>query len=509
MTSYRRVSPAFNNGQQLPQEGHVKGPSMFQSSRAAVLLLACVLAALPASGAAQENFTALREQALAALGGPVTRLEFSAEGWEACLGQPWNITEGWARWSLTDYRRVIDYGSGSSLQTAQRQSGMDEGRLGGCGAQPDAAPAAQQSAITAASPWATQLTLWMTPHGLLELAGRNAAIATRDADGWHLQFSVNSNGVAFPVSAHFNPSGQLLRAETRIDNSVFGDMLVETRFGAYRDFAGRPYPGSIEQLQGGYPVLSLTLNALLPDTTAAAEVALPGVAAAGPAAQASESSLVELTPDIVVSNGAYQSVIVNQPEGIVVIDGLQSDARSAEIIAQAKQRFPGKSITHVISTHNHFDHASGLRLFVNEGAIVVTHLINADFFQTALAAPRTLENPDPQTRGVQVLGVGDYYSLGSGDQQIELYRIEGNAHADDMLVAFLPAINTIVEADILQPWISPAFGGSFAGGHPYLVNLADELERLQLPYTQFVPVHRPPQPPLMTRDDLLRAIGRE
>lgn len=475
---------------------------------------AITLAAAATSALAQDELAALREQALAALGGEARgRVEFTAEGWDACLGQPWNISEGWARWSLTDYRRVIDYGSGQSLQTAQRQSGMDEGRSGGCGAQPGGAPVPQQTAITPDSPWATQLTLWMTPHGFLELAGRNAATVTREDSGWTVTFSVNQDGVAWPVRGRFNAAGQLLQTEARIDNSVFGDMLVETRFGAYRDFNGSQYPATIEQLQGGWPVLSLTLTSV--DTASAASAAAveaaasPASGGAAAPAQPAAAALTELTPDIVVSNGAYQSVIVNQPEGLVIIDGLQSDERAAEIIAQAKERFPGKSITHVISTHNHFDHASGLRLFVNEGAIVVTHMMNAEFFQSALAAPRTLLHPDPQTREVQVLGVGDYYSLGSGDQQIELYRIEGNAHADDMLVAFLPAISTIVEADILQPWISPVFGGGFEGGHPFLINLADELERLGLPYTQFVPIHRPPQPPLMTREDLLQAIGRQ
>jgi glyoxylase-like metal-dependent hydrolase (beta-lactamase superfamily II) len=486
---------------------------MFRFTRTAAAVFFACSSMAACSAFAQDALTQLRTAAQAALGDPATtRIEFTATGWEACLGQPWNISEGWARWSLADYRRVIDYGTGTSLQTAQRQSGMDEGRLGGCGAQPGSLPVAQQSSIAADSPWATQLLLWMTPHGFLELAGRNNAQVTRDGDGWQVEFSFNQNGVAYPVSGRFNARAELVETQTRIDNSVFGDMLVETRFGPYQGFAGVNWPASIEQLQGGHAVLNLTVTGVIPDSTAPAAApprqGAPGGGAGGPATAGGEP-LTELTPDIVVSNGAYQSVIVNQPEGIIVIDGLQSDARSAEIIAQAKERFPGKSISHVITTHNHFDHASGLRLFVNEGAIIVTHFMNADFFQTALAAPRTLEHPDPQTREVQVLGVGDYYSLGSGDQQIELYRIENNPHADDMLVAFLPAISTIVEADILQPWISPAFGGGFEGGHPFLVNLADELERLGLPYEQFVPIHRPPQPPLMTRSDLLQAIGRE
>jgi glyoxylase-like metal-dependent hydrolase (beta-lactamase superfamily II) len=461
---------------------------------------------------AQEDFTDLQSLALAALGADSQRLEFRAQGWEACLGQPWNISEGWARWSLRDYTRVMDYSSGASLQRATRQAGMDQDRIGGCGAQPGAAPAAQQSSITANSDWPGALVMWMTPHGILQLAARYAPqVETRNEGGWTIHFTYPEQGVNYPVTGEFDTAGRLLRTETRIDNTVFGDMLVETRFGPYQDFGPIRYPGSIEQLQGGFAVLDLQILEVVPDTQAEAELpARPGPApgGGGGATQVSTPAITELTPDIVVSNGAYQAVFVNQPEGIVVIDGLQSEERSAELITQAKAAFPGKAIRYVISTHNHFDHASGLRAFVAEGATIITHVINEAFFREALSAPRTLMFADPQSRPVMVQGVGDYFALGSGEQQIELYRLEGNIHADDMLIAYLPAISTVVEADILQPWINPVFGGGRDGPHPFLVHLADELDRLNLPYTQFVPIHRPPQPPLMTREDLMSAVGR-
>src|SRR5690606_32539342 len=92
------------------------------------------------------NFADFETAARAALGSAdLARLEFTASGWEACLGQPWRIDAGWARWELTDYRRVLDFEAGLSLQSAQRRAGMDPDRIGGCGAQPDASPTPQQS----------------------------------------------------------------------------------------------------------------------------------------------------------------------------------------------------------------------------------------------------------------------------------------------------------------------------------------------------------------------------
>src|SRR5688572_11822063 len=91
----------------------------------------------------------LQTAALAAMHAEtLTRLEFTASGWEGCLGQPWNINGGWARWELTDYQRVIDYNTVTSIQTAQRRAAMDPDKIGGCGAQPNAEPVPQQSSIT-------------------------------------------------------------------------------------------------------------------------------------------------------------------------------------------------------------------------------------------------------------------------------------------------------------------------------------------------------------------------
>ena len=454
----------------------------------------------------------LQAAALAAMHAEnLTRLEFTASGWEGCLGQPWNINEGWARWELTDYRRVIDYSTTASTQTARRRAAMDPDKIGGCGAQPDAEPVAQQSSISPDSPWANQLPVWLTPQGFLLIASQNRATVAETDNGWTVSFTTTENGVTYPMTGLVSDDLLLQKIETRLDNSVYGDMLVEAEFSGYRDFNGLLFPATMIHKQGGFPVLSLEVTSVTPNSTASAEAPARqgGAPGGGGAAQpAPAEAVTQVSPGIFVSNGAYQSVFVEMPESIFVIDGLQSDARSVELIAQAKAAIPGKPIGYVISTHAHFDHASGLRAFVAEGATIITHEINEEFFKTALANPRTLENVDPQARPVNVLGVGDYFVMGDGTRKIELYRLQGSLHADDMLIAYLPEINAVVEADVLQPWINPQFGGGRDGPHPFLVHLADELDRLQIDYTQFIPIHRPPQPPFMSKSDLMSAVGR-
>jgi glyoxylase-like metal-dependent hydrolase (beta-lactamase superfamily II) len=480
-----------------------------------LLLAAGIASSLPIH--AQQDFASFAEfatAARAALGSPdLAKLEFTATGWEACLGQPWRIDAGWAKWELTDYRRVLDFNAGLSVHSAQRRAGLEPERIGGCGAQPDASAAPQQSSITPQSSLANQLTLWLTPQGFLKLAAdHGAAEATPGDGGWNVRFTVAENGINYPFSGHFNSGLLLERIETRTDNTVFGDMLVEAEFSDYRNFNGVRFPGHLVQKQGGFAVLDLAIDSVTPNTAASAEA--PARPAAGPGggggqAPALPTGVEEVGPGIYVSHGAYQSVFVEFDRYSVVIDGLQSDARAAEIIAQVKQTIPDKPIRYVIPTHNHFDHTAGLRAFAAEGATIITHNANVDFFKKALSAPRTLvATPAAASPPVDVLGVGDFFALSDEKQRIHLHRIIGDAHADDLLIAYLPSIRTIVEADILQPWISPQFGGNYAGGHPFLRLLASELDRLQLDYTQFIPVHRPPQPPFQSKQELMAAVGR-
>jgi len=484
-------------------------------SRSAAVRRVCAGALIFAAAAAtvraqQMDFAELHGQALRAMNAEgIERLEFRADGWEACLGQPWSVNEGWARWELTDYRRVLDYASVASVQTAMRRAGMDPQRLGGCGAQPDAEPAAQQSYADADTAWPQQLQIWLTPLGFLRLAQDNDTTLARAGDGWVVTTHVVQSGLRYELRGYYDDDIVLARIETWIDDPVFGDMPFTAEFADYREFdGGLRFPSSLVQKQGGFTTLSLRVADVVAPTTATTD-APPRRAFRGGGASTDEAPYTRIAEGIYVINGAYQSVAVEFADYSVVIDGLQSDSRAEELIRYTKAAIPGKPIRYVISTHAHFDHANGLRQFVAEGATILTHRMNAPFFGAALRAPRSL-NPHPNENPampVKIEGVGDRFTINDGSgQAIELYKLGSGKHADDMLIAYLPGIRTIVEADLLQPWINPVFGGDGDEPHPYLVYLADELERLELDYEQFVPVHRPSSPPLMSKSDLMEAV---
>jgi glyoxylase-like metal-dependent hydrolase (beta-lactamase superfamily II) len=455
-----------------------------------------------------EDFSTRARAALGSRGH--ARIELAGRGFEACVGQAWAVTEGWARWELLEYRRVTDYDAGTSSHDATRRAGMDAGRAGGCGAQPDAAPAPQRGSITAASSWAEQLPIWLTPHGFLELARAGEPTIAADGDGWRVTLPVTRNAVTYTLIGGYDERFELESIRTWIDDSVFGDMEVVARFGRYRAFGALRFPERITLEQGGHTTFDLAVDAVAltaaaPEPPAARRPGAAGAAGQGPA-------YTKIGDGIFVMLGAYQSVAVEFDEFSVVIDGMQNDQRIRDVIRLTREAIPSKPIRYAVVTHSHFDHASGLRQFAADGTTILTHAMNVPFFEKALAARRTLDggaSGEPDEVDAKIQGIERRFVIGDdAGQSVELHPLAPSPHAADMLIAYLPSIKTVVESDLLQPWINPVFGGGRDGPHPYLVYLYEELERAQLGYEQFVPVHVPPEPPTMPRSALVDAVRR-
>jgi glyoxylase-like metal-dependent hydrolase (beta-lactamase superfamily II) len=189
---------------------------------------------------------------------------------------------------------------------------------------------------------------------------------------------------------------------------------------------------------------------------------------------------------------------------LVVIEGPQNDARATAVIAEVKKAIPNKMIKYVVTSHHHFDHIGGLGPFVAEGAIVITHDVNKAFFEQSLAAPRTVQ-PDTLAKSgkkATVEGVKDKRVLSDSTRTVELHHIQGNIHADGLLMAYLPHEKLLVEADVYTP-AAPNTPPP-ATPHPAQVNLYDNIERLKLVVDQILPLHGR----IVPLSELLKAIGK-
>ena len=127
--------------------------------------------------------------------------------------------------------------------------------------------------------------------------------------------------------------------------------------------------------------------------------------------------------------------------------------RATRLSTTAKQLIPGKPIRYVVNTHHHFDHSSGLRTFVAEGATVVTHEVNKPYFEKLFALPHTL-TPDrlqQEKRAPKFETMTEKKVLTDGNHVIELHHISGSGHNEGLIVAYLPKEKILVEADAFNP----------------------------------------------------------
>jgi glyoxylase-like metal-dependent hydrolase (beta-lactamase superfamily II) len=189
---------------------------------------------------------------------------------------------------------------------------------------------------------------------------------------------------------------------------------------------------------------------------------------------------------------------------VVVVEGPLNDQRALAVIAETRRLVPAKPIRYVIATHHHFDHSGGLRAFAAEGIPLITHESTRAFFERAFATPATLD-PDHLTKSGRrgaVEGMGDRRTLTDGARVVEIHLIRGNAHADGLLMVYLPKEKLLIEADAFTPVAAGAPNPTPPS--PFSVNLADNIARLNLAVDQILPIHGR----MVALAELHRAIGR-
>jgi hypothetical protein len=70
-------------------------------------------------------------------------------------------------------------------------------------------------------------------------------------------------GGKYKMTGIMNSHNQVERVRTWVDQSLVGDMLVETEYGGYRDFGGVQFPAHIMQKQDGFPSLDLSVSSVI------------------------------------------------------------------------------------------------------------------------------------------------------------------------------------------------------------------------------------------------------
>jgi len=229
---------------------------------------------------------------------------------------------------------------------------------------------------------------------------------------------------------------------------------------------------------------------------------VPPAIASAPAPVVTDVTTTEIAPGVVFLGGTtHNSVVVDQKNGLIVVEAPLTEPRSDAVIAKVRQLFPGRKIAGVINTHTHFDHAGGLRTYVAEGVPVITMARNAAYYTRAWAAPRTI-GPDRLAKSRTAATFKTFDTklvLPDATHPIEIHAITGSGHNDAFAMIFLPRERLLIEADAWTPAATPS-----ATPSPLWLNLRDNIDRLHLDVQRIAPLHGT----LQTIENLKTAIAR-
>jgi glyoxylase-like metal-dependent hydrolase (beta-lactamase superfamily II) len=471
-----------------------------------VLTITTLVGLVVLSASAQDAKTVL-DNATKAMGSLKT-VEYSGSGFDFALGQNANPNLAWPKFIDKTYKRTMNFETPAYRLERIRMQGENPPRGGG--QQPIVGEQTQNqtTVVNANTPWAAQLELWMMPHGFLQAAAKNkATTATRTVSGKKYTVVTFDGQNKAKVNGYINDQNVVERVETWIDNAMLGDMLFEAVYSDYKDFGGVKFPTKIVQRQGGYPILDLTITDVKPN--AAVSIQAQQAQGGGGGAAAGPTPSEKLSEGVYLILGGYAAIAVDFKDYIVVIEGPQSEERASAIIAKAKELIPNKPIRYVVNTHAHFDHSSGLRTFMAEGATVITHQVNKSFIEKVGSLPHTL-SPDKlaqSKRKVAVETVGDKKVLTDGNHVIELYHMKDILHHDGLLMVYLPKEKVLLQADAYNPAAQPNAQPP-ATPSPYNLALVANIERLKLDVTRLIPVHYPADNRTVNMAELRRWIGK-
>jgi glyoxylase-like metal-dependent hydrolase (beta-lactamase superfamily II) len=442
----------------------------------------------------REDAAAVLARASQAMGASqLVTLRYSAEGTGYTFGQAYHAGGAWPKITVHSLTRSIDYagaamrdevvlsraeplgGGGYPLSGQQRNDQFVSGELAWNQSGDNVTPSPRALVERVHQ-------LWITPHGILKAARRGSAtVDAGDAGASTVSFELPGR---FSASATIGADGLVRRVDSIVPDPVLGDTAVATTYDDYREFGAIRFPMRIRQTMGGYPVLDLAVKEVQVN---------PALALAAPeaAGNVAERVTFEKVAEGVwfLAGGSHNSVLIELQDRLVLVETPLNDARTRAVIDQAKVLVPDKPIRTVVNSHQHFDHAGGVRSAVAEGATIVTHADNMAYFEAAfLQANRIL--PDAMARsGKKAVfqPLTDRLEIGDARRPIEVHRIVGGPHSESIVMVYLPGERLLIEADAFTPPAPNTPPPAVANANN--VNLVDNIERLKLAVDRILPLH--------------------
>lgn len=158
-------------------------------------------------------------------------------------------------------------------------------------------------------------------------------------------------------------------------------------------------------------------------------------------AQAQGKYTKEIAPGVYSfgSGNGFHSMFIVTDEGVAAFETMNS-THSAEMV-EAIRDVTDKPIRYAFHSHNHWDHASGGKVFQDLGAKTVMHSLAAEWLDA---------NPGQDTSFPSIVWKGSRYDIKMGGVTIEAHYL-GMNHGLGMTVIVIPERRVAYIADLVTP----------------------------------------------------------
>jgi glyoxylase-like metal-dependent hydrolase (beta-lactamase superfamily II) len=159
-----------------------------------------------------------------------------------------------------------------------------------------------------------------------------------------------------------------------------------------------------------------------------------------------------LAPGVDLFLGSWNSTIVKQPDGIVILEAPISGLYAEGVIEEVKKRYPGEPVKAVLSTSDSWPHTGGVRAAVAQGLPLYILDLNEPLLDKMMSAPHTLD-PDAleNSKGSKTpiwKVVSGKEDIGSGENRVELYPLRG-ASTERQYMVYFPESRLLYASDTL------------------------------------------------------------
>ncbi|RUL75307.1 MBL fold metallo-hydrolase [Dyella choica] len=164
----------------------------------------------------------------------------------------------------------------------------------------------------------------------------------------------------------------------------------------------------------------------------------------------SDRQHVQLAPGIELYQGAWNTTLIKQDDGVLVLEAPISPGYVKGILAKVHHDYPGTPLKGVLSTSDSWPHIAGVRQAVAEGATVYALDLNRPLLDRLVEAPHHLKPDDlaMHPKPPHWVSVSDRLVLGEGANQAVLYPLRG-ASTERQYMVYFPRYKLLYASDTL------------------------------------------------------------